>query len=317
LVKLGLTTAGSPVCVTEGILDEVTIRMGKAADGDVALQTLAGRFSGVATSGALEIKHGSARFEKVDKAVQFMEGQALYQGQPIAVAGRVLTAADDTGTLDFSVQMPAGNPAVLLPSLRTSGSLAVQATIAGPVLSPVLAGNFTLGGIQLGDMSVSGISGAFTYTQQVLRLLSSRGTAIGGSVAASGDIYPDKEQYSLSISGSGLDSSRLTEKDVKGPLSLVGAANGEASAARVQGSFSIDNGTAYGIPFQTLSGSFSKRGSAAAEVSNLAIQTGLGTFYPDQLSQTVMEELQARSLPITQEQVTEVFADRLFKKLFR
>jgi hypothetical protein len=317
MAKLNLTTAESPIRLTSGILDELTIKLGKDASDAIVLQTLAGRFFGMATTGALEITQGSARFEKLNGAIQFMDGQALYQGQSVTVAGRVLTATDGTGTLDLAAQMPAGNPAVLLPNLRTGGSLAVQATITGPVLMPVMAGNFTLGSIQFGDMTVSGISGAFSYTQQVLKLLSSRGAAKGGSVTASGDVYPDKEEFSLSIAGSGLDSSQLTEKDVKGPLSLVGTANGNASSAVVQGTFSINNGTAYGIAFKTLTGSFVKHGLAAAEVSNLAISTGLGTFYPEQLSQSVMEGLQARKLPVTESQVKEAVADALLKKIFR
>lgn len=317
LVKLGLTGADAPIRLTGGTLEEVIVKLGKDAADAVVLQTLAGRFSGVVTTGALELNQVSARFEKQEGAFQFLDGQALYQGQSVTAVGRVLTATDGTGTLDFAAQMPAGDPTVLLPSLRTGGSLAVQATITGSVLSPVMAGSFALGSIQFGDMTVSGVSGAFSYTQQVLKLLSAQGTTIGGTVAAGGDIYPEKERFSLSISGSGIDSSRLTEKDVKGPLSLVGTANGEASSAVVQGRFSIDNGTAYGIPFETLSGSFVKRGLASAEVGDLAIKTGLGTFYPDQLSQSVMQELQARKLPVTQEQVKEALSAALLKQFFR
>lgn len=317
LVRLELTTADSPIRLTGGTLEEVTVTFGKDAAAAVTLQLLSGRFAGVTTVGALELSECSARFEKLDNGIQFLDGQALYQGQPVTAAGRVLTAADGTETLDFTAQMPAGNPAVLLSSLRTGGSLAVQATITGPVLAPIMAGSFTLGSIQFGDMTVSSISGAFSYTKNNLNLLSSRGTTLGGWVAASGDIYPATEQYALSISGGSLDSSRLTDKDVKGPLSLVGTANGDAAAAVLQGRFSIDNGTAYGIPFETLSGNFVKYGLAASQVSNLAIQTGLGTFYPEQLSQGVMEGLQMSRLPVTEEQAKEVVIDALLQKIFR
>ena len=317
LAKLGLTAADDPIQLTGGSLDELTIKLGKDVSSAVLLQTLAGRFSGVSTTGALALDQGSARFEKQGGAIQFLEGQALYQGQPVTAAGRVLTAPDGGKTLDFAVQMPAGDPAVLLPSLQTGGSLAAQATITGSVLSPVLAGNFSLGSIQFGDMTVSGITGSFSYTQQILKLLVANGTMLGGSVSANGDIHPNTEQYTLSISGSGLDSSQLTDKDVKGPLSLVGTAIGDTAAAVVQGSFSINNGKAYGIAFQTLTGSFLKQGSAAEKVSNLAMQTELGTFYPEQLSQSVMEKLYERNLPVSQQELKEAVADKLLKKIFR
>lgn len=314
LLNLGLA-ADAAVRVTSGILDEVTVKFGKDREEQAELQTLAGRFSGVTTVGALELSQGSARFEKLSGALQFMDGQALYRGQPIAIAGKLITAAAGENTLDFAVKMPSGDPAILLPALRTGGGLGVQGTITGTVRSPVLAGSFTLGSVQFSDMTISGVNGAFSYTQQVLRLLSSQGMVVGGSITASGDIYPDKEQYLLSISGSGLDSSRLTDKDVKGPLAFVGTASGNAAVAVVQGSFSVDHGMAYGIPFQTLSGNFVKQGTAATEISNLALTTALGTIYPEQLNQRVMEELQAGKLP-AQEQLKDVFAETLFKTLF-
>ncbi|MDD4600741.1 hypothetical protein SDC9_20911 [bioreactor metagenome] len=317
LVKLGLTAADDPIQLTAGNLDEATIKLGKDPSGAVVLQTLAGRFSGVSTTGALVLNQGSAQFEKQGDAIQFMNGQALYQGQPITAAGRVLTAPSGAQTLDFDVQMPAGDPAALLTSLPASGTLTAQAKVTGSVLSPVLSGNFTLGGLQFGNINVNGISGTFSYIQETLKLLSANGTTLGGSVSASGNIYPDTEQFQLSISGSGLDSSQLTEKDVKGPLSLSGTATGDAATAVVQGNFSIDNGKAYGISFRTLTGSFIKRGSAEAEVGNLAMHTDLGTFYPEQLNQSMMEKLQERQVPITREAVKEKVTEKVLEKLFR
>lgn len=317
LAKLALTSAGDPIQLTAGKLDELIIKLGKDASGAVLLQTLAGRFSGISTTGALALDQGSASFEKQGTAILFMDGKALYRGQSVTAAGRVMSAANGTQTLDFTVQMPAGDPAALVPSLKTGGSLAVQGTVTGSVLSPVLTGNFTLGSIQFDDIIVSGISGTFSYAQETMKLLSAKGTTLGGSVFASGDIHPDTEQYVLRISGNSLDSSKLTDKDVKGPLAFTGTAVGDAMAAVVQGDFSINNGKAYGISFHTLTGNFIKQGSAATEIGNLAIKTDLGTFYPEQLSQSVMEKLQERNLPVTKDEMKEVVTDKLIKKLLR
>lgn len=323
LAKLGLTPADAPIQITDGRLDELTVNIGKdEPSGAMLLKTLSGRFSGVNTTGALVLNQGSAQFEKQGNALRFTNGQALYKGQAVAATGQVLTAPspENEQTLDFAIQMPSGNPAALLPGLQTGGVLAAQGKLTGSVLSPVLSGNFTLDSLQFGNMAVSGINGTFSYTQQTLKLLAAKGATIGGTVSASGDIYPDTEQYALSISGSGLDSSQLTEKDVKGPLSLTGTATGTAAAAIVQGSFTINDGKAYGLSFQTLTGSFIKRGTAEAEVSNLAMRTDFGVLYPEQLSQNVMEKLQERNLPTTRaevkEKVTEKLTEKVLKKLF-
>ena len=321
LAKSGLTTPESPLQLTAGSLDELTVTIGKdAASGTVLLQTLTGRFSGVTTAGALVLTQTSAQFEKQGNAIQFTNGQAVYKNQAITASGQVLTTTSGDNVLDLSFQLPGGDPTALIPNLKAGGPLAAQGNITGSVFSPVLSGNFSLGSLQFGNMLVSGISGTFSYTQQVLKLMSSAGSALGGSVAASGDILPDAEQFSLSISGSNLDTSQLTEKDVKGPLSFGGTATGSADSATLQGSFTIYNGKAYGIFFHTLTGNFIKRGSAEADVSNLAINTDLGTFYPEQINQSVMEKLQERQLPTTQaeikEKITEKVTQKVFEKLF-
>lgn len=322
LAKLKLTAADDPIQLTSGVLDELTIKIGQdEPSGTMLLKTLAGRFSGVNTTGALVVTQGSAQFEKQGNAIQFINGQALYKGQAITAAGQVLTAPSGDKSLDFAVQMPAGDPSALLPNLQAGGLLAAQGKVTGSVLAPVLSGNFTLDSLQFGNMMISGINGTFSYTQQMLQLLTAKGTMIGGSVAASGNINPDTEQYTLSISGSGLDTSQLTEKDVKGPLSLTGTATGSTATATVQGNFTIYNGKAYDISFQTLTGHFIKQGSAEAEVSNLAMKTDFGVFYPEQLSQSVMAKLQDRNLPTTRaevkEKVTEKVTEKVLEKLFR
>lgn len=322
LAQVGLTTADDPIQLTGGIIDELTLKIGKDdTSGATILKTLAGSFSGVTTTGVLELTQGCSQFEKRGDSIQFMNSQALYQGQTVMADGQVLTAPSGEKSLDFAVQMPAGNPAVLLSSLQAGGVLAAQGQITGSVLAPVFSGSFTLDSLHFGNVVISGINGTFSYTQQTLKLLTSRGAAIGGSVAASGDIYPDTQQYVLSISGNGLDTSQLTEKDVKGPLSLSGTATGSPETALLQGNFTIYDGKAYGISFRNLTGSFVKRGASEAEVSNLAIKTDLGVFYPEQLNQSVMEKLHERNLPTTsaalKERVTEKVAEKIFEKLFR
>jgi hypothetical protein len=318
LATLGLTAADDPIQLAGGSLDELTVKIGKdATAGTMLLKTLAGRFSGVTTTGALVLTQGSAHFEKQSDAIRFFEGQALYQGQAITAAGQVLTASSGDKLLDFDIQMPAGDPAVLLSGLQAGGVLAAQGKVTGSALSPVLSGNFTLGSLQFGNIIINGINGTFSYAQQLLKLLTAQGTTLGGSVTASGKISPDTQQFTLSLAGSGLDTSQLTEKDVKGPLALTGTATGSAAAATVQGNFTIDNGTAYGLSFRTLTGNFIKQGTAEAEISNLAIYTDFGVFYPEQLNQGLMEKLRERNLPATRAEIKEKVTEKIFEKIFR
>ena len=321
LVKLGLTGPDDPIGLTGGILDEVTVELGKDQAGLAVLNTLAGRFSGVATTGELVIAQGSGNFKKQGPAIIISDGQALYKGQTVTTAGQVMTEPEGRQVLDFAVSMPSADPAAVLPSLKAGGVLSAQVTITGPVLTPAVAGDFTVGSLQFGDMTVSAIRGTFTYDRQMVQLLSATGTTTGGSVRASGVIDPASEQYKLTIEGGGLDSSKLTPKEVTGPLSFSGGAAGDAAAATVQGAFVIENGKAYGIAFRRLTGNFVKQGSAETQVNNLVVETSLGTFYPEELSRDVMEKLRERQLPTTKEEVKEAvkeaLKDELLKRLIR
>lgn len=320
LAKLGLTAANDTLQITAGVLDEVTVKVEKAA-GHIVLQSVDGWFSGVSTAGALEITQAGASFAKQDNAISFTDISALVKGQTLTGAGRVISNADGNRTLDFTVEVPSADPAAIMPNLKASGVLAAKVAITGPVPSPDIAGSFTLGSVEFGDMVVSGISGSFNYAHNAIGLLTSAGTAKGGSVSANGVIYPDSGKYSLSISGSGLDSSQLTTKDVSGPLAFTGTAVGDANSALAQGSFRINNGKAYGLSFQSLTGSFVKRGSAEAEIGNLAMTTALGTFYPEQLNQDIMsrlgETLAEKNIPTSIEDVKRAATEKLIRQILR
>ncbi len=317
LARLGLTAADDPLQVTAGRLDELEVRLGKEPAGALAVQVLSGRFSAVDTAGAVVLTQGGGRFDKQGEAILFKDVQARYKGQAVSAAGQVLAGQAGQQTMQFALDLPAGDPAALLPGAPATGPLAVRATLAGPVLAPVLTGAFSLAGLQFGELAVGGITGDFSYAGQTLKLLSATGAMAGGAVSAAGDLFPDTGSYTLAVSGRELNSASLTKKDAQGPLSLTGTAVGDAAAALVQGSFQINNGKAYGVSFRTLSGSFVKRGAAEAEVGNLAIQTELGLFYPEQLSQDVLEQLQTRKLPVTQEALKEAVTNKVLQKIFR
>jgi len=320
LAKLGLTTEDDPLRITAGILDELTVKAEGTA-GKIVLQSVEGRFSGVNTTGVLEVTQAGAGFTQQDTAISFTNISALYKGQPLTGSGRVLSDAEGNQTLDFAVELPSADPAAIMPQLKSAGTLAVNAAITGPARLPKISGSFTLGGLEVGGMAVSGISGSFDYVQNVMALRTFSGSTNGGSVSANGVIYPEAGKYSLSIAGSGLNSAQMTTKDVSGPLSFVGTAVGDADAALAQGSFTITDGKAYGLSFRLLTGDFVKRGSAEAEISNLALTTALGTFYPEQLNQDILNRLNAtaaeKGIPTSMDALKKAGTEKLLQRILR
>lgn len=317
LVKLGLTKQDDPIQLTSGTLDEVIVHFGKDQSGVLTMRNMNGRLAGVATLGEVVITHGSAGFSKEGDTFVFSDIQALYRQQAINGTGRVVNLTENEKQLDFVVRMPNGDPKAVLPGLETGGRVIAAATITGLALSPVVAGEFSLGSLQFGDLAISNINGAFAYKGKVLQLLHSRGMAADGTISANGVIDPEKASYHLAISGNGITSTKLTKKDVSGPLSFNGTAVADATGTVSKGTFSVYNGQTYGITFRTLSGNFIKQGTAETEVSNLVLQTDYGTFYPEQINQDIMARLKERNLPTTKEALKKAGTELLLQQLLR
>ena len=316
--------AGDPAALLPSLNVSGPFAMQASLSGSALAPVLTGDFTlGGLRCGNAIINNINASFSYTGQQLRLHSAYGNTTGGFLAASGTV--GMDDTKALDLAIYMPDGNPAAFLPSLTASGPLVIDAALTGSTAAPLLTGEFSLASLLLSDISVQNIYGSFSYAGQMLHLQSTHGSTTGGSISASGPVDTTAESYSLSLLGSGLDSSRLTTKDVSGPLSMWGTAYGQGNSATTQGRFSIQNGKAYGIAFRTLSGDFIKEGSAEAQVSNLTLHTDWGTFYPDQLNQEILEQLRKSNFPTSEEafkeEVTEkvkkAITDKLREELFR
>ena len=173
-------------------------------------------------------------------------------------------------------------------------------------------------------MTVSNVTGNFRYADPRLLLQGVSGNVYQGTIGAAGEVRKGNGSYELEIAGQGLDSSRLTDKDVQGPLDFSGHVSGENEATVAKGTFIIRNGKAYGIPFRTLTGHFVKRG-AKTETSGIIMKTDAGTFYPEELSRSVLELINFPGQPKLNEApikkdaggIIKEEVDKLIPRLFR
>ena len=316
--------AGDPAALLPGLNVSGPFAMQASLSGSALAPVLTGDFTlGSLRCGNAIITNINASFSYTGQQLRLHSAYGDTTGGSLAASGTI--GMDDTKELDLAIYMPDGTPTAILPNLSANGPLVIDARLSGSASAPLLTGEFSLASLLLSDMSVQNIYGSFSYAGQVLHLQSAHGNTTGGSISASGPVDTTTESYSLSLSGSGLDSSRLTAKDVSGPLSMWGTAYGHGNSVTTQGRFSIQNGKAYGVNFRTLSGDFIKEGSAEAQVSNLSIQTDWGTFYPDQLSQEILEQLRQNNFPTSEESLKEevtkkvkkAITDKLREELFR
>ena len=263
----------------------------------------------------MNIADGKGAFKADQSGIHFQDLNVLISGQQATGSGSVLLDAA-AQTLNFNLSLPDIDAAALFGGLAVAKPFAVSLTITGPVNHPVMTGNFSSPEIAAGGLAVGGVSGAMSYEAGRLNLQQASGTAYQGQLTLAGVILTATESYELTASGSGMNSSALTDKDVQGPLDFTARVSGAGEAAVARGDFIIRNGKAYGISFQSLTGSFIKRGGAT-EIFDIAVNTPLGTLYPEQLSREALEKLSERNIPTSREEVKKAATDALIKRIFR
>jgi hypothetical protein len=274
-----------------------------------------GSFSGLKMKGKMEIREGQGKFNSDETKLAFQDLQLLIADQPAQGQGNV-SWNNGKGILDFVLTLPDADPTAFISGLTVARPLALQVKINGPVSEPNIEGNFSLPQITFSDMAVDNVAGNFHYLGNKVLLQQVQGTAYQGNIAANGSVVTDDQSYELDVSGQGMNSSRLTDKDIQGPLAFNGHVSGKGEVAVTKGNFTIHDGKTYGMSFQKMTGLFVKRGTAN-DISSIAIQTNYGTLYPEQLSQEALERLKEENVPVSKGELKQVVADKLFERILR
>ncbi|MBC8015500.1 MAG: hypothetical protein H7X79_07135 [Sporomusaceae bacterium] len=274
-----------------------------------------GEFLGLALQGAVLIRDGKGKFSGDQTGLLFEDLSLLIAGQQAQGHGRIFSE-NSIQTVDFTLSLPSVDPTSVNNTIVAQGPLALQIHVNGPLAEPIVSGSFTLPQMTVSDMSLNTIAGDFHHTTGLLTLQQVQGSAHSGTLFIAGNLLTDKGSYELDVNGQGMDSSQLTDKDVQGPLDFTGHATGQGDTVVTRGDFIIHGGKAYGLPFQTLTGQFVKRG-LVTDISGVAIHTSSGTFYPEQLTRNALENINHRQLPTSQEALKKVVTDKLVERLFR
>ena len=282
------------VSLEEGKITALTMTTERDAKGVAKWQTK-GAFSGLKVTGKRNVTGGQGQFNGNQDGIKLSDMSFIISGQKTSGQG-ILTWPKGVVGIDAVFSVPDLDPSAFMSGLAVQRPISCQLKVIGPLTEPGISGSFSIPQATFSSMPIDRIVGNFQYVGTRLLLKDVRGAAFQGTVAAEGAVLVNDESYELDASGQGLDSSKLTDKDVQGPLSFSGHVSGKGEAAVTQGTFLIRDGKAYGIPFLTMTGNFVRRG-AETELSNIAMETVGGTIYPEQLSQEVLERLNPLQRP--------------------
>lgn len=282
------------VRIEDGKITALKISTKRDAKGVATWQT-EGAFSGLQLTGKKNITDGKGLFSGNQDGIKLSETSFIISGQQTSGQG-TLSWPKGVARIDAVFSVPDLDLNAFMSGLKVQRPIACQLKVTGALTEPEISGSFSIPQAIFSNMEVDGIVGNFQYFESRMLLKDVRGSVYQGKVGAEGSVRLNDESYELDTSGQGLDSFRLTDKDVKGPLDFSGHVSGKGETAVTRGTFSIRDGKAYGIPFLKMTGNFVRRGEVT-ELSNIAMETVGGTIYPEQLSKEVLERLNTFEKP--------------------
>jgi len=278
---------------------EASLSIERNDSGVVKWQT-EGDFSDLKLAGKRTVTDGQGHFSGNQDEIRLQNMNFVISGQQTAGQG-TLSWPQGVASIDAALSIPDVDPGAFLSGLTVQRPVACQLRIVGPLSDPNISGSFSIPQATFSNMPVNRVVGNFRYIDTRLLLQGVSGSVYQGNVGAEGEVQTNNESYELDASGQGLDSSRLTDKDVQGPLDFNGHVSGKGEMAVTQGTFFIRDGKAYGIPFLTMTGHFIRRGTET-ELSGIAMETVAGTIYPEQLSKEVLDRINPLKQPALNEE---------------
>ncbi len=240
---------------------------------DGSLSSVAGKALGY------NIADGSGSFAIDNNASTFKDVKAKVEGQDVSIEGKILLPKTGVPTYDLNVAAPSFRVDAVSPGLGVTDSVNINGKVTGPLDSPVINGSFTMDKLEVAPLVATGINGNYNYTNGLVTLTNTYANVYSGTLGVTGTVEAATKNFALHLSGSGMDSTAVTETQISGPLSFEADATGTGSAdsAVANGNFTIAPGNFAGVPFNSLTGNFS-RANEQMTFSNITIGTPLGSY---------------------------------------
>lgn len=240
---------------------------------DGSLANVAGKALGY------NISDGSGSFAIDNSAAVFTGVKGKVEGQDVNMDGKILFAKQGMPTYDLNVSAPSFRVDAVSPGLGVTDSVNINGKVTGPIDAPVINGSFTMDKLEVAPLVATGINGNYNYTGGLVTLSNTYANVYNGTLGVSGTVEAATKNFALHLFGSGMDSTAVTETQISGPLAFEADASGTGSAesAVANGTFNIAPGNFAGVPFNSLSGNFS-RANGQMTFSGITIGTPLGSF---------------------------------------
>ena len=266
--RVNLKVAGKNVdgviLTNKGIVGSVDFNATVTGEGNADSMATSGTFSiGSGVIGEYAIANAAGGFRKQGRRVDLSNVGVVLSGQRLVVNGALTLAADGASPqINLQVSSNGMSTTVFNPNSALRGSIAFQATLTGTPESNQARGNFQIASGELGELAFSGASGGFGYVNGLLTLVGGRAQCLGGIITLNGTVVPKTMEYHQQVNGQNIDAAQLTDRDVQGRADFAAKISGvgDWDKSSADGDFKMSSGNVKGIPFNGLTGNFSKRG---------------------------------------------------------
>ncbi len=263
-LKVSGQNVDGAVLTNQGLTGRMDFNATIAGDGGPEAMSASGVFT--LPSGKISdyaVANVSGSFRKQGNRVDLSNVGMTLSGQRISANG-VITLASGSASPQMNLNISSGgiNATVFNPNSALKGMIAFQATVTGTPAKNQARGNFQIASGSLGQLPFSGASGGFGYVDGVLTLAGGRAQCLGGTITLNGTVVPKTMEYRQQVNGQNIDAAQLTDRDVQGRADFAATISGmgDWDKANGNGNFKMNAGNVKGIPFNGLTGNFSKRG---------------------------------------------------------
>ena len=252
--------------------------MAKLNDGLPVQAQASGNFTELAAQAdGIKVAALKGGFNATENEIVFTDVTGTLNEQALQLNGKVGIKSEPY-KLDLHAQSTSFKLNALSSGMAINDPFAFNADIAGTLKSPHVKGNFSAAAINTDQMQITNANGKFSYVDGIVKLTDTVGGVHGGSVSANGNIRLADQKFAFDLRGNGINSTAMTATKISGPLAFTAHATGagDPAAAAVDGNFAIGKGDFNGIPFNSLTGNFSKRGELMS-FSNVIVNTLAGS----------------------------------------
>ncbi|VBB09254.1 translocation and assembly module tamb [Lucifera butyrica] len=252
---------GSPsIQLVTGLLQDLNLTVARE-HGQFTYAGEARLVDGGADFNSLKIREAGGMLALTHNAVYLLSLKGKVNNQPLTVNGQIGTDGAEPA-LNLEVASDGFDPAAI-GEYPFQGTVAFNLAVSGTMSQPDMAGSFNVKQGEIDGYAIANAGGKVHYYAQQLTLTSGQASLFGGRVTGDGSLNMANGAFWAELHGRQLNCAALPpglpSLSGQGDVDLLVDGQGTLATASLQGTVTVGQGEAAGIPFTSLSAGFTRQ----------------------------------------------------------